>query len=198
MSDTYKTDFFSQKAIDIEMIKKVISYHAYLGSFSVGPLHQIIIVNDSHLKALMSLYVKRGELLNSSPCVLCCLVPKRINLGSDYYLNRTFFFIRMIQRFFDFIIHSFRPLPRRLYSRQEEEHYIGLDMRAALGGILDKLGSQGLAYKFMLDIDRDRLSRILKVPSKYRLVSLICIGYPIEQEEELSTVGIHINTFGGE
>ncbi len=198
MSKTYKTDLFSQTAVEIEMIKKVISHHAYLGSFSVGPLHQIIIVNDPHLKALMSLFVKRSDLLNSSPCILCCLVPKRINLGSDYYLNRKFFLFRTIQRYLDFIIHSFKPLPRRLYSRQEEEQYIGLDMRAALGGILDKLGSQGLAYKFMLDIDRDRLSKILKVPSKYKLISLVCVGYPIEKEDELSGVGIHMNTFGGE
>ena len=179
------------------MIQEIISKHVYSGYFPSKRSHQIILVSDTHLRALMSLYVRRSELLNSSPCVLCCVVPRSIDLGSDYYLNKTFFLYRLVQRFFDFVIHSFKPFPKRLYSCLEEENYLGHDMGLALGGILDKSRQQGLVYKIMLDIDRDRLSKVLKIPHMYRLLALVCIGFPIEEEEDLSSVGIYLNTFGG-
>ena len=198
MTEMYKIKVFSQKRVDIEMIQRIISNHKYLGTLSNALSHQIIIVTDTDLKSLMSLYVKRSELLNSSPCILACLAPRYIKSEAEYFINRNFFFMRIIQRFLDFVVHSVRPLPRRLYSSLEEENYSGLDMRIALGGILDKLKSTGLVYKFMPDIDRERLSKILKVPHTYRLTSLVCVGSPMEEEEEVSSVGIHLNTYEGE
>lgn len=195
MSTEYKTSFFSQKPVKLDMICNALSLITSADKNILNSGASFILVDDAHLKALLSLYVENKEILNSSACVLCCLMPKKIEFEEGYYLNKRNFLLRIFQRFFDFVLHVFKPMPKRIYSKLEESHYVELNLFQILGVVSERLKDLGLYHKIMLDIDRDRVAKVLGVSSDYRVHAIVGLGYAIEPDEPITHLKIHKNIF---
>ena len=60
----------------------------------------------------------------------------------------------------------------------------------------EKLKVLGLSYKIMLDIDRDRVSRVIGAPPDYKVHAIVGLGYAIEPEEPQPFLKIYKDIFG--
>jgi hypothetical protein len=191
----FRSRVFSQKRVELDGIFSIVSSIESRDKALVSSGINFILVDDSHLKALLSLYVKDSDLLRSSACVLCSLVPVSVSSLEGYYINRKSFLFRIFQRFFDFLVHIFKPFPRRIYSKSEESHFIELKLFQVLGVILERFTQLGLSHEIMLDIDRDRVAKVLGVPRGFRVQSMTAVGYEMEPGEAFSCVKVLKNFY---
>lgn len=188
------TNLFSQKKINIDKVEN---------SFSSTKLNldfdgfRYLIIDDAHLKALLSLYVHQREVFLSSACVVVCMIPRWPKLfRKSYYVNRIVFLLRIVRRLIDFTSHMLRPVPRRLYSGVEEGMYQLEVQNRVVGGVLERLGQEeGLSFEIVHDIDRDRVRRALSIPISYKISFVVCLGYKIEGQNEQRRQIVQRNTF---
>lgn len=191
----FRSRVFSQKRVELDGILSIVSSIESRDKALVSSGINFILVDDSHLKALLSLYVRDSDLLRSSACVLCSLVPVSVSSLEGYYINRKSSFFRIFQRFFDFLVHIFKPFPKRIYSKSEESHFIELKLFQVLGIILERFTQLGLSHEIMLDIDRDRVAKVLGVPRGFRVQSITAVGYEMEPGEVFSCVKVLKNFY---
>lgn len=191
----FRSRVFSQKRVELDSILSILASMETRDKDLITTGINFILVEDSHLKALLSLYVEDKELLKSSACVLCSLLPEGLGSLEGYYLNRKIFIVRIFQRFFDFIAHIFKPLPKRIYSKNEESHFVELKLFQVLGVILDRFTQLGLSNEIMLDIDRDRVGKVLGVPRGFRVQAIVALGYEIEPDEQSKYLRVMKNIY---
>ena len=148
---------FSDKAIDEEVIKEIVTEASYAPSWKHTQITRYVVVTDSELKAKIgdntSAYPRNGEIIKNAPAVvLVTFIKNRSGFERD-----------------------------GSYSTDREWGWQMFDTGCAAEAFCLAAYEHGLGSVIMGIFDREPIEKVVDLPEDRELVCLIPIGYPAEQ-----------------